>query len=190
MTDMRSSTPLTPCGISRKSSLPKAFWSALCVLLSDPVSWRSLLSTNIMTPVTLLSHLNNQAINNTTRLPYFNLFPPIRNVGEVRVYSFFFLLLYEPFCLSVRYVATSQFLVPVQQLEDCTVIQWPFLAEISILKPLKIWWKSTAFQTKKERLFWSVQLCWISKQLSSFLMWFSIVLVIFYSLCFTLDPLI
>lgn len=43
MTDILSSTPLTPLGILRKSSLPKAFWSALNVQLSVPVTCKSLL---------------------------------------------------------------------------------------------------------------------------------------------------
>ena len=41
MTDMRSSTPLTPLGMRRKSSLPSAFWLALNVQLSVPVTCRS-----------------------------------------------------------------------------------------------------------------------------------------------------
>ena len=42
-TDMRSSTPLTPFGMLRKSSFPSAFCSPLNVQLSVPVSCRSLL---------------------------------------------------------------------------------------------------------------------------------------------------
>lgn len=41
MTDILSSTPLTPFGIFLKSSLPRAFWSALNVQLSVPVTCRS-----------------------------------------------------------------------------------------------------------------------------------------------------
>ena len=43
MTDILSSTPLTPLGIFLKSSFPRAFWSALKVQLSVPVTCKSLL---------------------------------------------------------------------------------------------------------------------------------------------------
>ena len=48
MTDMRSSVPLTPFGMPRKSSLPSAFWFALKVQLSVPVHQRSPLASRSM----------------------------------------------------------------------------------------------------------------------------------------------
>lgn len=41
ITDMRSSTPLTPFGILVKSSFPRAFWHTENVQLSVPVTLRS-----------------------------------------------------------------------------------------------------------------------------------------------------
>lgn len=41
MTDILSSTPLTPLGILVKSSLPRAFWHTEKVQLSVPVTVRS-----------------------------------------------------------------------------------------------------------------------------------------------------
>lgn len=41
MTDILSSTPLTPLGILLKSSLPRAFWHTEKVQLSVPVNVRS-----------------------------------------------------------------------------------------------------------------------------------------------------
>ena len=40
-TDMRSSTPLVPSGISVKLSLPTAFWAVVKVQWALPVTWRS-----------------------------------------------------------------------------------------------------------------------------------------------------
>lgn len=45
-TDMRSSTPLTPSGISVKLSLPTAFWAVVKVQCALPVTWRSPLRTS------------------------------------------------------------------------------------------------------------------------------------------------
>ena len=41
ITDIRSSTPLTPFGILEKSSFPSSFCALLKVQLSLPVTWRA-----------------------------------------------------------------------------------------------------------------------------------------------------
>lgn len=45
-TDMRSSTPLVPSGMSVKFSLPTAFWAVVKVQWALPVTWRSPLRTS------------------------------------------------------------------------------------------------------------------------------------------------
>lgn len=45
-TDMRSSMPLVPSGISAKLSLPTAFWAVVKVQWALPVTWRSPLETS------------------------------------------------------------------------------------------------------------------------------------------------
>lgn len=46
MTDIRSSVPLVPSGISVKLSFPTAFWAVLKVQWALPVTWRSPLEGN------------------------------------------------------------------------------------------------------------------------------------------------
>lgn len=66
--DMRSSTPLTPFGILRKSSFPSCFCSDLNVQLSVPVHWRS-----------SLNHQINQKSSSSSKNIYRHAFPYYRN---------------------------------------------------------------------------------------------------------------